>query len=81
MSKLLSLSEGYGACLLATGCKILDFFLASAAVFETSSAFSRANVHGLIFTAGGFLFLTGSSIAVFFPSELTDPVSGGTTSY
>ncbi|KAJ0896228.1 hypothetical protein HanRHA438_Chr08g0332481 [Helianthus annuus] len=59
---------------------ILDFFRASAAAFDTSSAFKRANVHGLIFTAAGFFFFMGSS-TVLLPSELTEPVSGGTTSY
>jgi hypothetical protein len=58
----------------------LDFFLASAAALETSSAFNLANVQGLIFTVAGFFFLIGSSLIDFFPNELTDPVSGGTTS-
>lgn len=79
LPKLLFDSSPKGASRLTTGCRILDFFLASAAAFEISSAFNRANVHGLIFTAG-FFFLIGSSPTVFFPNELTDPVSGGTTS-
>jgi hypothetical protein len=32
-------------------------------------------------TAAGFFFFNGSSLIDFFPSELTEPVSGGTTSY
>jgi hypothetical protein len=59
----------------------LDFFLTSAAALATSSAFNRANVQGLILTAAGFFFFNGSSLIDFFPSELTEPVSGGTTSY
>jgi hypothetical protein len=79
LPKLLSGSRPKGASRLIIGCKILDFFLASAAAFETSSPFNRANVHGLIFTAPGFLFLICSSRDIF-PNELTDAVSGGTTS-
>ncbi|MFS8031780.1 hypothetical protein Hanom_Chr17g01549981 [Helianthus anomalus] len=82
--KLLSLSSLFEpicpTSFLDTGCRILDFFRASAAALETSSAFNRAKVHGLIFTAAEFFFLMGSS-SVFFPSELTELVSGGTTSY
>jgi hypothetical protein len=80
LPKLLSMSSPKGGSLLVTGCRIFDFFLASAAALETSSAFNLAKVQGLIFTAAGFFFLIGSSPIVFFPNELTDPVSGGTTS-
>lgn len=80
LPKLPFVSRPNGVSLLTTGCKILDFFLASAAAFETCSAFKRARVHGLIFTAVGFFFLIGSSVTVFLPNELTDPESGGTTS-
>jgi hypothetical protein len=64
---------------LTTGCRILDFFLTSAAALATSSAFSRANVQGLILTAPEFFFFSGSSLSDLFPSELTEPVSVGTT--
>ena len=40
------------------GRRTLDFFFASAAAFDTSSALSRASVHGLIFSGpGGFLLV------------------------
>ncbi|KAK3421868.1 hypothetical protein EUGRSUZ_G02470 [Eucalyptus grandis] len=80
LPKFLSASRPKGDSRLTTGWSILDLFLASAAAFEISSAFKRASVHGLIFTAPGFFFFGGSSPTVFLPKELTDPVSGGTTS-
>lgn len=77
--KLLLVSRPRGVSPLTTGRRILDFFRASEAALEMSSAFNWARVHGRIFTAPGFLFLIGSS-PFFGPRELTELVSGGTTS-
>jgi hypothetical protein len=62
------------------GFRILDFFLASAAALETSSALRRASVHGLIFTAPVFLLAPSSSLIFLLPELCARPISGGTTS-
>lgn len=74
LPKLLSVSGPAGTSLLATGRSSLDLFRASAAVLATSSAFIRASVHGLIFTAAGFL---PCSAAGLFPTERNDPPTSG----
>jgi hypothetical protein len=61
------------------GTRTLDFFRASAATLETSSALRRANTHGLILTAPPFFLLTSSSFLLV--EELCEePASDGITS-
>jgi hypothetical protein len=59
----------------------LDFFRASAATLETSSALRRANAHGLIFTAPEPFFLLTSSSFLLVAELCEEPASDGITSY
>jgi hypothetical protein len=58
----------------------LDFFRASAATLETSSALRRANAHGLIFTAPEPFFLFPSSSFLFIEELCEEAASDGITS-
>uniref|UniRef100_J3LL96 Uncharacterized protein n=1 Tax=Oryza brachyantha TaxID=4533 RepID=J3LL96_ORYBR len=74
------LSWPIGTSCLAIGFRILDFFLACAAAFDTSSAFRRASVQGLIFTVPVLLLAPSSSFGFLLPEFCGMPISGGMTS-